>query len=98
VDARDKRGHDDPQVFIVTIIATSALTFVPVLVTLPKSRSVKDAGRVTAAGGARAVPAGGGSSPLLPGGPGISFPRYSLRWRMIDFNTEISDLLRTLMA
>jgi hypothetical protein len=34
------------------------------------SRSLKDAGRVTSAGGARAVPAGEGSSPLLPGGSG----------------------------
>jgi len=35
---------------------------------------VKDARRVTAAGGASAVPAGEGSSPLLPGGSGISLP------------------------
>ena len=35
---------------------------------------VKDAGRLTAAGGASAVPAGKGSSPLLPGGSGISLP------------------------
>ncbi len=35
---------------------------------------VKDAIRVTAAGGASAVPAGKGSSPLLSGGSGISLP------------------------
>ena len=34
----------------------------------------KDAGRVTAAGGASAVPAGFGSSPWLPGGLGIILP------------------------
>ncbi len=35
---------------------------------------VKDAGRVTAVGGASAVPAGLGSSPWLPGGLGIILP------------------------
>ena len=35
---------------------------------------VKDASRVTAAGGASAVPAGKGSSPLLSGGSGINLP------------------------
>jgi hypothetical protein len=39
------------------------------------SLSVKDAGRVTAAGGSEvAVPAGRGSSPWLPGGLGITLP------------------------
>ena len=38
------------------------------------SLSYKDAIRVTAVGGASAVPAGEGSSPLLPGGSGISLP------------------------
>jgi hypothetical protein len=38
------------------------------------SLSYKDASRVTAAGGASAVPAGEGSSPLLSGGSGISLP------------------------
>ena len=35
---------------------------------------LKDAGQVTVADGASAVPAGGGSSLLLPGGLGISLP------------------------
>jgi hypothetical protein len=36
---------------------------------------VKDASRLTAAGGSEvAVPAGKGSSPLLPGGLGITLP------------------------
>ena len=35
---------------------------------------MKDAGRVTAAGGASAVPADGGSSLPFPGGLGISLP------------------------
>jgi hypothetical protein len=35
---------------------------------------VKDVSRVTAAGGASAVPAGGGSSLLFSGGLGISLP------------------------
>jgi hypothetical protein len=35
---------------------------------------VKDASRVTAAGGASAVPADGGSSLPFPGGSGISLP------------------------
>jgi hypothetical protein len=35
---------------------------------------VKDVSRVTAAGGASAVPADGGSSLLFPGGSGISLP------------------------
>jgi hypothetical protein len=35
---------------------------------------VKDVSRVTTAGGASAVPAGKGSSPLLSGGSGISLP------------------------
>jgi hypothetical protein len=35
---------------------------------------VKDASRVTTAGGASAVPAGKGSSPLLSGSSGISLP------------------------
>jgi len=39
-----------------------------------QSRSLKDASHLTAAGGASAVPAGEGSSPLLSGGSGISLP------------------------
>ncbi len=47
------------------------LTFVSVSITLSESCPPKDVGRVTPADGARAVPAGRGSSPPLPGGLGI---------------------------
>jgi hypothetical protein len=54
---------------------TIQLTFVSIYVHIRvESRSPKVVSRVTAVGGASAVPAGGGSSLLLSGGSGISLP------------------------
>jgi hypothetical protein len=55
----------------VTAAATLVLTTVTVSITFSESRSPKGRQPATPADGARAVPAGGGSSPPLPGGLGI---------------------------
>jgi hypothetical protein len=65
---------------IVADIGTNVLTVVAVLGTSsPESRSRKGRQPVTPAGGARAVPAGGGSSPQLPGGSGQTPGRHDDR-------------------
>ena len=59
---------------IVTVSATQNLTRVSDCVTSDQLAHVKDASRLTAAGGASAAPADGGSSLPFPGGSGISLP------------------------
>ena len=63
----------------VTAAATFALTVVPISVTHRESRSPKGRQPATPVDGARAVPAGGGSSPLLPGGFGKTPGRHDDR-------------------
>jgi hypothetical protein len=59
------------------VIVSFKLTYVSVKSTVLlriNLAHMKDASHLTAAGGASAVPAGGGSSLLFPGGLGISLP------------------------
>jgi hypothetical protein len=72
---RYDRKRFPPPAEIVTVYATNLdLGLYFCYQTKRESRSVKDASRVTAAGGASAVPAGEASSASFPGGSGISLP------------------------
>jgi hypothetical protein len=68
-----KTGAQDES---ATISVSKYLTLVLFYATIYESKlaRVKDASHVTAAGGASAVPADGGSSLLFSGGSGISLP------------------------
>ncbi len=76
---------------IVTSAATLALTIVPTSVTFDEFRSLKGRQPVTPADAAGAVPAGGGSSPPLPGGSGELRPAGTmtgLRGNPLDWDRK----------
>ena len=73
MDVRNKCGHDGGVMMPCHPSLDNSLYFRYVIYESNLAR-LKDASRLTAAGGASAVPAGEGSSPLRSGGSGISLP------------------------